>query len=230
MIEIVPAILPSSFEDLVSHLQRVRGIARAVQVDLVDGSFAPNTTWPYKEYEAFEAIAHEEEGMPFWEEFDFEFDVMANHPERDVESLVHAGGSRIIIHVKSEGAIKALELLQQFRGGDFGVKTGVALEISHEPSALSQFDGLYDFVQVMGIAKVGFQGQAFDERAIEAVRKLRAAHPNLSIQVDGGVRLENAKKLTEAGANRLVVGSAIFSTDDPREAIEALYTEVNGSE
>jgi ribulose-phosphate 3-epimerase len=227
MIEIVPAILPKSFEDLVAHLVRVRGVARLVQIDMVDGSFAPNKTWPYGEYESFETIAHEEEGMPFWEEFDFEFDVMANHPEKDIDNLVHAGAARIVIHAKSAGAEKALELLQPSRGGELGVKVGIALELTDTPAALDAFDGLYDYVQVMGIAKVGFQGQAFDERAIAVVQSLRAKHRDMLLQVDGGVRLENAAALVAAGATSLVVGSAIFATDDPKGALEALYTEVD---
>ncbi len=227
MIEIIPAILPATFDDLVAHLLRVRGTTRMVQIDMVDGSFAPNRTWPYGEYESFESIAHEEEGMPFWEEFDFEFDVMAQHPEKDVENVVHAGAARVVIHATSVGATKALELLQVSRGGELGVKVGIALQLTDTPETLTAFDGLYDFVQVMGIAKVGFQGQAFDDRAFSLVAALRAAYPQLPIQVDGGVREENAARLVRAGATRLVVGSAIFATDDPKGALEALYTEVD---
>jgi len=227
MIEILPAILPESFEDLVGHLLRVRGAARLIQIDVIDGAFAPHRTWPYADSVSFENITSQEEGMPFWEEFDFEFDVMALHPERDVENLILAGATRIVLHAKSPGILPALELLQKSRGGELGIKVGIALELSDEVSALEAFDGLYDYVQVMGIAKVGFQGEAFDERALPLVRALCAAHPSLAIQVDGGVRHANARALVAAGATSLVVGSAVFATEDPEEALETLYTEVD---
>lgn len=227
MIEIIPAILPKTFDELVGHLSRIRHGARAVQVDIIDSSFAPNRTWPYADADTFERIMSEEEGMPFWEEFDFEFDVMAMHPERDVENLVHAGAARIVLHTKSTGVMRALELLQDTRGGELGVKVGLAIEISEPLSILDQYKGMYDYVQVMGIARVGYQGEAFDERALPIVAAVRAAQPEMPIQVDGGVRLKNARALVKAGATRLVVGSAVFGADDPHEALQALYTEVH---
>jgi ribulose-phosphate 3-epimerase len=75
------------------------------------------------------------------------------------------------------------------------------------------------FVQLMGIDHIGFQGQEFDEKVIGRVKHLRLKYPGLPISVDGGVSLENAQSLFEAGADRLVVGSAIFNSDNFVEAI-----------
>ncbi|HEU0080414.1 MAG TPA: hypothetical protein VFQ72_00095 [Candidatus Paceibacterota bacterium] len=70
------------------------------------------------------------------------------------------------------------------------------------------------FVQVMGIQNIGYQGQDFDPRAVELVRALRAAYPDMPIAVDGGVDVDNGRELVNAGATRLVVGSALFESVD----------------
>ena len=74
----------------------------------------------------------------------------------------------------------------------------------------------------MGIAKIGYQGEPFDERAPEQINQLRVKYPNLAISVDGGVSLETAPLLKAAGANRLVAGSAIFGASDIALAIREL--------
>ena len=77
-----------------------------------------------------------------------------------------------------------------------------------------------DFVQFMGIENIGYQGEPFDERVFEKIRELRERFPDTIISVDGGVSLENADKLIEAGANRLVSGSAIFESGDIAGTVE----------
>lgn len=77
-----------------------------------------------------------------------------------------------------------------------------------------------DFVQCMGIDKIGFQRQEFDENVTENIKKLREKFTDLIISVDGGVSLETGAMLVEAGVSKLVVGSAIFNTEDIIETIE----------
>jgi ribulose-phosphate 3-epimerase len=66
---------------------------------------------------------------------------------------------------------------------------------------------------------VGFQHQAFDDKVIERVKAVKEAFPDLPISVDGGVSLDNAADLIDAGADRLIVGSAIFAAENPLSAI-----------
>lgn len=224
MVEIIPAILPKSFTDLQQLLSYVQNVAMVVQIDVVDGMFAPNKTWPYVGGEEFEKIAAQDEGLPFWEDFDFQFDLMVANPQEEAERFVQAGAAGIVIHAMSQGARSALEVLQESRGS---VSLGVAILPSATVGDVQAFDGLYDFVQVMGISDVGFQGKSFDDRAFALVAMLRATYPQLLIQVDGGVSLSHTEALVQAGANKLVVGSAIFGAKDPVEAYKALYTEAN---
>ncbi len=78
-----------------------------------------------------------------------------------------------------------------------------------------------DFVQCMGILNIGNQGEPFDEQVLEKIKELKTRFEGLPIAVDGGVSLENAKALIDAGATRLVVGSAIWKSGDPIETIQA---------
>jgi ribulose-phosphate 3-epimerase len=226
MIEIIPAILPPTLEDLQSKLEMLRGLTEQVQVDVVDGVFARNKTWPYSETESFEKIITEEEGLPLWEEFNFEFDMMVEHPEREVEKFIEAGADRLVIHATSTGSLEAVRKLQETRTGDFAVLVGVAVGAESQVEDLQKFDGLFDYIQVMGIEKVGFQGQPFDQRCLSLIKELRTKYPNTTIQVDGAVA-EHVHELVSAGANRLIVGSKIIHSEDPESELKRLYTEAN---
>jgi ribulose-phosphate 3-epimerase len=71
----------------------------------------------------------------------------------------------------------------------------------------------------MGIGRIGFQGQNFDERVFEKIAEIRTKYPTMLISVDGGVNEDSAPLLIDAGVNRLIVGSAIFESDNIPEAI-----------
>lgn len=205
----------------------MRETAPVVQVDVVDGIFTPNKTWPYVGGEMFNAIAAQEEGMPFWEDFDFQFDLMISHTEKEAGDYITAGASSLVVHGAGDEARAALESLQKDREGEWGIKVGLALLPGDDAGTFAQYRGLCDFVQVMGIAKVGVQGSSFDERAFGLITSLRENNPQLTIQVDGGVKLENAQALARAGANRLVVGSAIFGNAEPLVAFKEIKRRAN---
>lgn len=222
--EVIPAILTKKFSTLEESLSRIQGAASFVQIDAVDGIFAPGKTWPYVDGDEFEKMVAQDKGLPFWEDFDFQFDLMVAHPKEEALRFVQAGAASVVIHAAAPGAREALEFLQEYRAG---VSLGAALLPGATVGDLQTFSGLYDFVQVMGIAEVGAQGRPFDERTLTLVAALRAAHPNVRIQVDGGVSIKNCQTLVRAGANALIVGSAIFGSDNPAAAYSALYTKSN---
>ena len=226
MIEIIPAILPKSISDLESHLNRVRDISRTVQIDVCDSFFVPSKTFPYTDRAAFEKILSEEETLPFWEEFDFELDLMVNDSKVASEEWVRAGASRVIIHIESPDDRAALMSLQPLRD-TYATAVDVALAINLD-TPIDKLETLAEFgstIQCMGIAKIGFQGQELDERVYERVREMRKLYPEHAIAVDGGVKISNAKKLVDAGAERLVVGSGLFE-GDVSQNYEALRKEV----
>lgn len=222
VVDVVPAILPRTFSHLEEDLSCMQNVASFIQVDIVDGIFAPGKTWPYIGGDEFEKIRLQERGLPFWEDFDFQFDLMVAHPTQEIMRFVEVGASSVVVHAANKEAVEALRLARQV-----DVLLGLALLPDASVETLLPFAGLYDFVQVMGIAQVGAQGRPFDERTIALVEALRVAYPDLRIQVDGGVSLANCRPLATAGANCLVVGSAIFGSSNPASMYKVLYDKTN---
>lgn len=226
MREIIPAILPATFDELVSHLERVKGFARAVQIDVVDGVFAPMATWPYRDRDSFERILREEEGMPQWEDFEFEVDLMVEASKEAALEWVRAGASRIVIHIESPDDRGALEALQTYREGEASIEVGLAISLDTPIEKLDSLAHLGSFIQVMGISHIGKQGEPFDSRTLARVREMRDRFPSHIISVDGGVDDITGPALVEAGASRLVAGSFIFE-GDAKENYRILRTTVN---
>ncbi len=229
-IEIIPAVLPQSFKELEESLAPLNGVVRRVQVDVVDGSYARPKSWPYRDSASFEKIVQEEHGLPFWDSMDFQFDLMIERPQEEIKKYLQAGASQVVLHARSAGSMAVFKLLVEMRTeemGTFAVHAGIALGAEENLEALEQFEGQYDFVQVMGVDHEGRQGEPFDRKALYLVERLRRRYPHLPIQVDGGVSLENARELVAAGATALVVGHAIVKASDPALAYKELYNRVN---
>lgn len=234
MTEIIPAIIPESFDDLKDKMALVNGLIGIVQIDICDGKFVHSKSWPYiGDYDAmYGRIISEDEGFPFWESMDFEVDLMVRNPEEVVDNWIKAGAKRIVLHVESSKVLYAF--LEDFRKkygyfgeSSFGAEIGIALNIDTPNENIYQFlepnkDGriLVDFVQFMGIDEIGYQHQSFDHTVLGKISDLRQKYPGAIISVDGGVNLDNARDLIENGVNRLVSGSAIFDSEDAKEAIE----------
>lgn len=215
---IIPAVLPKDWQEIEEKISLVKNYCKEVQIDICDGRFVPNITWPYgKRDDIFTSILNEERGMPFWQDINYEFDLMINNPEKEVEKWLRAGGSRIIIHAEAKGNIdEAMQILKD------KAEIGLALNIDTDLDLIAKYKDQINFVQLMGIDKIGFQGQGFDERVIKRVRLVRERFGDLSISVDGGINIDNARALKEAGANRLTVGSAIFESEDIAKTVKEL--------
>lgn len=215
MVEIVPAILPDSFEELETRLAHLHGGPRAVQLDVCDGMFVRTRTWPYhpRDRARFTEILRGDEGLPYWQEFDFEVDLMVHHPERHVHQWVSAGVDRVVFHLRSRHDWKELS---DAVGATASI--GVALDLETPYERLYEYAARVDYIQIMGIQRLGVQGSELDQRVYAHVSAVRREFPDVTIQIDGGVTLENARSLIAAGADRLVVGSAIVRAESPLSA------------
>ncbi|HEY4715389.1 MAG TPA: hypothetical protein VIH31_02690 [Candidatus Paceibacterota bacterium] len=242
--EIIPAVMPKNYEDLKNKVALVRGHVQTVQIDLMDGKFVRGRTWPFADGDIISSsdahllrIMGEQEGMPFWEEIDFELDLMVSDAVTNFDSYLKLGPKRLIFHIEAETSqintdkeLINADKLQKFKefleGIDLYIREntqiGVAINTTTPIEKIFPLIPFIDFVQCMGIEKIGFQGEPFDERVLDQIKSLRKKFPELIISVDGGVNLDTAPILKDAGANRLVVGSAIFQSFDIKEAIDEL--------
>lgn len=215
---VTPAIIPEDIEDLEGKLLLVKGIVRAVQIDVCDGRLTPKASWPYtNDYDReFDKMIAQERGMPLWEHFDFEIDMMVLNPGREYERWIDAGASRIIFHYKESEAAALKEMIRNTK--ERGVEAGLALHVNDPISVVDDFAADIDCLQFMGINRIGFQGESFEESVLSKIRDVKAKYSDLPLSVDGGVNADTAELLTDAGIDRLVIGSALFQSGDIREA------------
>lgn len=216
--EIIPAILPKDFSEIEEKVGLVKDFVKTIQIDVCDGQFTPQPSWPYKKTDdSFDKILKEEIGISGWDKVNFEIDMMVNSPESLVEDWVIAGASRIIIHIESKGNIfEAFDKLQD------RVEIGLAINLDTTIEEIEKYKNKIQVVQCMGISHIGFQGEEFDRKVIDKILAIRKKYPDLVISCDGGVNLDNAQDLINAGANRLIVGSAIFDSDNFLESLQKL--------
>lgn len=207
-VKIIPAIMPKDYEDLVSKSALLRHKVDWVQIDVMDGNYTRSVSWPYDKSHHFSEILNQEEGLPFWEDFDYELDLMVKNPGEEAFKWVDAGASRIILHLKTLDGVNIENLIDELK--NLNVEVGIALLPNEDYSLIESIIDKIDFIQFMGIEKVGFQNQDFAVEVLDNIKDFRAKYPEKIISIDGAVDLSTAKKLVDAGANRLISGSFIF--------------------
>jgi ribulose-phosphate 3-epimerase len=215
MKSIVPSLPAHSFEELESLLAKLRGVASGFQVDIVDGVFAPNVSWPFTETDVVAALG---KLSSYTSDFEIEVDCMCMNPILYQDAFVDAHVARVIIHAGStEDYTRSIE---HARKHSYRIGLGI---LNTTPEAIQ--DALipqFDFVQVMGIEHIGAQGQPFDERTLETVERLKIKFPELEIAVDGSVNEKTIPRLRDVGVHRFAPGSAISKAEDPAHAFRAL--------
>jgi ribulose-phosphate 3-epimerase len=227
MTEIIPAIIPENFEDLEEKLGLVVGRVPLVHVDVENGTLTPRSSWPYAgEMTSFLRITEEAEGFPFWEDVSFEAHLMVKHPEEIIEDWIKAGAERLIVHLEAfesdEEVSHFLSLIKNRFTEEslyLGIEAGLAVNINTPIESLFPHVLEADFIHMMSIKKIGSQGESFDRTIFERIEALKEHFPDTIISVDGGVNLEVAEELKDAGVARIIVGSAIFGSEDPEDAL-----------
>ncbi len=209
---IIPAIIPKSLDNLKDSLARVAPFARSVQIDIVDGVFVPSISWPYQELGRIESLS------PLIENFEVEMDLMVMNPEDVIETYLQSGVSRVVIHLESTNHFKAIVALKE----KYNFLLGISINNDTPLTKLAEYINDIEYVQLMGIAQIGSQGQPFDERVLERISILKDTYPYLEISIDGSVNSDSLPRLLGAGATRFAVGSAIVGAEHPQEAYEVL--------
>ena len=209
---IAPSLLAADFTRLSDEMQMVnRSEADWFHVDVMDGRFVPNITFGMFIVEAMKKMA----------EKPLDVHLMIVEPEKYIESFRKAGADVITVHY--EACPHLHRTVHQIR--ETGAKAGVALNPHTPVSVLADLIEDIDLVCIMSV-NPGFGGQKFIYRSLEKTRQLRemidAANASVMIEIDGGVGLQNAESLLQAGADVLVAGSSVFSAQNPEDTISKL--------
>ena len=197
---ISPSILSADFSCLGDQVREADAAgADAIHIDVMDGHFVPNITIGPLVVRALRRVT----------ELPLEVHLMIEQPERYIGDFAEAGADLIIVHVETCPHLD--RTLHQIREAD--VRVGVTLNPSTPVMALQEILDLVDHVLVMSV-NPGFGGQSLIPYTLEKVRQLAALrderHLGYDIEVDGGINAETVQSVVEAGANILVMGSAIF--------------------
>ena len=208
MIQVIPAIITETSKGLRDKFSVARGITEWVQVDIMDGVFVPPKTWPYEEGSP-EEIASFKSGLKVEAHF------MVSKPETILDEWMHAGIDRAIVHYESTEELGVIiDTLK-----NHSIECGIALNLETPIEVIEPWVGDISVLQLMAISEIGYHGRPFDMAVIPKLQALRLKYPELTIQVDGGVTLENALRLMECGVDGVVVGGAIFHAAEPRNAL-----------
>ncbi|MGD9852056.1 MAG: ribulose-phosphate 3-epimerase [Nitrospirales bacterium] len=201
---IAPSILSADFGRLAEAVQKVEAAgADWIHVDVMDGHFVPNLTIGPPVVEAIRKATT----LPL------DVHLMMTNPDSFIQEFAEAGATILTVHV--EACPHLHRTLQSIK--EHGVKAGVSLNPGTSASSLDQVVGEVDLVLVMSVSP-GFGGQKFIPSSLEKIRRVRAMiHESGSsayLEVDGGVKEDNAGAILKAGADVLVSGSAIFGSPD----------------
>ncbi|EMS33886.1 Ribulose-phosphate 3-epimerase [Mariniradius saccharolyticus AK6] len=211
-VQIAPSILAADFANIQREVEMLNASqADYIHVDIMDGMFVPNISFGLPVTEAI----HRHATKPL------DVHLMIVDPDRYLEAFTNAGATVISVHLEActhlHRTVQAIKAL--------GCKAGVALNPHTSVSLLEDIIEDLDLVCLMSV-NPGFGGQKFIPRTFDKVRKLKSmidiSGSKALIEIDGGVNLQNAPLLVEAGADVLVAGNFVFSSSNPIGTIQDL--------
>lgn len=218
MIKIAPSILSADFLRLGEEIKAVQDAgAHMIHIDVMDGHFVPNITIGYAIVESIRKIT----SLPL------DVHLMISEPEKFINDFIRAGADFLTVHAEASVHLhRTVHLIKES-----GIKAGVSINPATPVTSLYDIAGDADMVLIMSV-NPGFGGQSFIPHALEKIKQLKKiiSGKGLStlIEVDGGIKPDNAREIADAGADILVMGSAFFTSGDYSQTMARL-NEITGN-
>lgn len=211
-IDIAPSILSADFSCLGKEIERVEnGGAAILHVDVMDGHFVPNITVGLPVVKSLSAATR----LPI------DTHLMISEPGRYAEQFVRAGAAMVSVHVEADAHLH--RTLMSIKAA--GAKAGVVINPATPVEVLEEALNFVDYVLVMSV-NPGFGGQPFIPNVLNKVRRLRrmidTRQLQVRIEIDGGIDRHNIGEVVAAGAEIIVIGSAIFHSSNAEAAVREL--------
>jgi ribulose-phosphate 3-epimerase len=212
MIEIAPSILSADFSRLGEEIEAIEaGGASVLHFDVMDGRFVPNITIGLPVLKSVRKIT----------KLKIDAHLMIIEPSRYAVEFVEAGANMVSVHVEAD--VHLQRTLTAIR--EAGAEAGIAINPATPLVSLEEALPFADFILLMSV-NPGFGGQKFIHTSLDKLRRLRRMIDGRGlktrIEIDGGIDAGNIGKITEAGAEIVVAGSAVFGGGKPAEAVKEL--------
>ena len=219
MSRLATSILSADFSKLGEEISTIeKAGADIIHVDVMDGHYVPNISYGAVVMKSLLGKTK----MPF------DVHLMIENVDRYIDEFVTENTEYITVH--QEVCMHLHRTIDHIKSK--GIKAGVSINPATPISSLENILEYVDLVLVMSV-NPGFGGQKFIESSLEKIRKLKRIREenryNFVIEVDGGVNLENGRKLVKAGADILVAGSSVFAADDVVKRVEKFKEMLNGN-
>ena len=215
--KLAPSILDVDFTCLERELRKIEsGGADLLHLDIMDGNFVPNISFGPKIVKSIKSIT----SLPL------EVHLMVEKPENHIKSFIDAGGDIIIVHYETSKHLD--RLIQIINEAD--VKSGIALNPATPLSVIEYLINKIDILLLMTV-NPGFGGQKFIPEMTAKIEKARKIIDNqkksISLEVDGGINLDNISEVIKAGAEIIVVGQIISKSANPEMTIKKIKNIMN---
>jgi ribulose-phosphate 3-epimerase len=210
---IVPAVIPQSFDDLETQLEKINHVPE-VHIDVVDGVFVPSISWPYNTENAIPATAR-----ALLDRFSLEVDLMVEDQIGAAHAWLAAGADQLVFHAE----VISPAALEMFRA-EHAVTVGISCLNTLPLEQLYQYFPIVDYVQVMGIAAIGAQGQPFDETVLSRITRIQQDFPRMPISIDGSMSHSTLPRILPFKLSRIIVGFAIIKQPNPLAAYHELVS------
>ncbi len=209
-IPIVPALIPDSQKAVVNFTAEM-SFVHEIHIDVVDGEFVPAVSWPVSPADSPLSV------KSYTDRYTLEVDLMVKQPLAAALLWEQAGADMIVFHV---------ETISPESFSAFAKRTtasvGIAFHGATTIETIKPYVAYADYIQIMGIETIGAQGQAFSEKTLSKIETLKVQYPHIPISVDGSVNKDTIKRIVSAGADRVIVGSAISHAEDKKAAYDSL--------